>query len=339
MTTFCVECGAEGKVYESVCEKCFLKKHKLAKLPEALDIEVCKECGAFLIGSIWNKVPRERAIEMVLDKAVSYEKIVDSSQFTVEFFPEDDMNISIKVHYDMYVDDLRAKKDLQSRVRIKPSQCVTCTRKKSKYFEAILQVRADGRNLSEDELEEIYEFVHEKVDASSESFISQEERLHGGIDFYLGSNTLARKLSKELASMYSAQEASSPKLVGMKDGHDMYRVTYSVRLPEYKVGDVISHKGSLYQIVKMATTITVANLEDMKKYKFTLSELVGSRVEDCSFLEAIVLAQTEDEMQIMEPETMKTITIKKPEVSYPTGEKVSIIKCEKGIFLSPSQKD
>ncbi|TET90641.1 MAG: hypothetical protein E3J35_06075 [Methanomassiliicoccales archaeon] len=336
---FCVECGAEGKVYESVCEKCFLKKHKLAKLPDALDIEMCKECGAFLIGSKWMKVPVERAIEMVLDVAISYEKVVGNSRFTVECYPEDEMNFSIKVHCDMYVDDLRTEKDLKSRVRLKPSQCLTCTRKKSMYYEAILQVRADGRDLSEEELDRITEVVHKRVDASTDTFISKEERMHTGLDFYMGSNNLARNLSKELASMHSAQEQSSPKLVGMKDGHDLYRVTYLVRLPQYKVGDVINHQGTLYQVRRTATTVSVMNLEDWKLQKFTPSELVGSKVKECLPVKAVLLAQTESEMQIMDPDTLNTVTIKKPEGFQASGEEVSIIKCEKGIFVAPSQKD
>jgi nonsense-mediated mRNA decay protein 3 len=336
---FCVECGAEGKVYESVCEECFLKKHKLVELPDTLDFEMCKECGSFLVGSKWMKVPVERAIEMVLDEAMSYEKEVDSSRFTVELIPEDEMNFSIVVECDMYVYDLRTSKELQARVRLKPSQCVTCTRKKSMYYEAILQVRADGRDLAEEELDKITEVVHKRVEASTGTFISKEERMHTGLDFYMGSNDVARNLSKELANMYSAQEQSSPKLVGMKDGHDLYRVTYLVRLPQYKVGDVINYQGTLYQVRKMATTVSLMNLEDWNTQSFPPSELVGSRVEDCFHLDAVLLAQSDNEIQIMDPDTLKTVSIKKPEGFQPSGEEVSIVKCEKGIFIAPSQKD
>jgi hypothetical protein len=41
----------------------------------------------------------------------------------------------------------------------------------------------------------------------------------------------------------------------------------------------------------------------------------------------------------MDPDTMKTVTIKKPEGFQPEGEEITIIKCEKGIFASPTQKD
>jgi nonsense-mediated mRNA decay protein 3 len=336
---FCVECGAEGKVYESLCEKCFLERHKLAELPEFLDIESCKECGAFLVGSRWIKVPMERAVEMLLDKLITYEKIVDNHQYSVEYSPEDEMNHQIVVHCDMYVDELRATKDLHSKVRLKPSQCVTCTRRKSRYYEATLQFRADGRDLTDEEMEAISKYVHERVDSATDAFISEEEKMHGGWDFLLSSKSLARNISKELASMYCAQDSSSAKLVGMKDGQEMYRVTHLIRLPQFKVGDVINHQGGLYQIMRMATNVAVLNIEDWKRSSFTPSELVGSSVEDCLRLKAVVLAQTEDEVQIMDPDTMKTVTIKKPEGFHPEGEEISIIKCEKGVFPAPSQKD
>ena len=258
---FCVECGAEGKVYESLCEKCFLERHKLAELPEFLDIEMCKECGNFLVGSKWIKQPLERVVDMVIDRAVSYEKIVDNAHFKVQFFPEDEMNIAIVVECDMFVDDLRAQKEIQSKVRIKPSQCVTCTRRKSHYYEAVLQIRADRRDLTEEEMEAVYRYVNQRVDSAPDAFISEEEEMHGGWDFHMSPKALARNISKELALMYGAQESSSAKLIGMKEGQELYRVTHSVRLPLYKVGDVINHKGVLYQITNMATTVTVSEVE------------------------------------------------------------------------------
>lgn len=335
---FCVECGAEGKVYESLCEKCFLERHRLAEVPEFLDIEECKECGSFLIGSKWISVPMERAVEMLLDKVIAYEDLVDTHQYSVEYDPEDEKNIKVVVHCDMYVDEMRTEKDIHSKVRLKPSQCVTCTRRKSRYYEATLQIRADRRNLSDEEMEAINKFVHKRVESATDAFISEEEKKHGGWDFLLSSKTLGRNISKELASMYCAQDSSSEKLVGMKDGRDMYRVTYAVRLPQYKVGDVIDHHGKLYQIMGMATNVSVKNIEDWSKYSFTPSELVGSSVVDCTRLQAVLLVETEDEMQIMDPDTMKTVTIKKPE-GFHSEEEISIIKCEKGIFPAPSQKD
>jgi nonsense-mediated mRNA decay protein 3 len=125
----------------------------------------------------------------------------------------------------------------------------------------------------------------------------------------------------------------------MKDGQEMYRVTHLIRLPQFKVGDVIYHQDNLYQIMRMATNVAVMNIEDWRRSSFTPSELVGSSVEDCLRLKAVVLAQTEDEVQIMDPDTMKTVTIKKPEGFHPEGEEISIIKCEKGVFPAPSQKD
>ncbi len=336
---FCVECGAEGEVYESLCEKCFLERHKLAELPEFLDIEMCKECGNFLVGSKWIKQPLERVVDMVIDRAVSYEKIVDNAHFKVQFFPEDEMNIAIVVECDMFVDDLRAQKEIQSKVRIKPSQCVTCTRRKSRYYEAVLQIRADRRDLSEEEMESIYNYVNKRVDASPDAFISEEEEMHGGMDFHMSPKALARNISKELALTYGAQESSSAKLIGMKDGQELYRVTHSIRLPQYKVGDVINLKGVLYQIAKMATNVTAVELETWGTRSFTPAELVESTVMDSFNLQAVLLAQTENEMQILDPDTMKTVTIKKPEGFQPEGEEISIIKCEKGIFAAPTQKD
>ncbi len=336
---FCVECGAEGKVYESLCEKCFLERHKLAELPEFLDIEMCKECGNYLVGSKWIKEPLERVVDMVIDRAISYENIVDNSHFKVQFFPEDEMNYAIVVECDMFVDDIRTQKEMQSKVRIKPSQCVTCTRRKSHYYEAVLQIRADRRDLTEEEMEAIYRYVNQRVDSATDAFISEEEEMHGGWDFHMSPKALARNISKELALMYGAQESSSAKLIGMKEGQELYRVTHSVRLPQYKVGDVINLKGVLYQITNMATNVTAIELENWGRYSFTPAELVDSTVTDSFNLKAVLLAQTEDEMQIMDPDTMKTLTIKKPQGFQPEGEEISIIKCEKGIFASPTQKD
>jgi nonsense-mediated mRNA decay protein 3 len=111
-----------------------------------------------------------------------------------------------------------------------------CNRRRSNYFEGILQVRAEDRPLTEEERGRLVAFVQDAVARRSakgeEVFISRVEDVRGGADVYLSSNTVTRTIARELADAFRGTVGSSPKLFGRKNGKDLYRVTYVVRIPE-----------------------------------------------------------------------------------------------------------
>ena len=57
------------------------------------------------------------------------------------------------------------------------------------------------------------------------------EKLKKGLNLYVSSIESARKISKEIIKRLGGVLKESKKLVGKKEGRNVYRVSFSVRLP------------------------------------------------------------------------------------------------------------
>ncbi|WP_394325584.1 NMD3-related protein [Methanosarcina barkeri] len=64
----------------------------------------------------------------------------------------------------------------------------------------------------------------------------------------MGSMNASRQICRLITSELGGNFSESPTLVGMKDGKNLYRITFAVRLPEFRPGDVIKFRGKIIQI-------------------------------------------------------------------------------------------
>jgi nonsense-mediated mRNA decay protein 3 len=77
--------------------------------------------------------------------------------------------------------------------------------------------------------------------------------MHGGLDFYLGSSSLGKLVSRALSQAFGGTIKESHKLVGRKEGKDVYRTTYSVRLSDFRIGDFVRVDKQVFQVKKIST--------------------------------------------------------------------------------------
>jgi nonsense-mediated mRNA decay protein 3 len=233
---FCVECGREGPTHEGLCGECFLRKHPVVRPPEALDVSVCAHCGRIETDRGWEKVDLEDAIPALLEARIPVDPAAGRHAFTHAVRREDARNLLLTVTLQARVHDLDVVESFRTRLRVKRRVCPTCSRQRGQYFEAILQVRAEGRALAKEERARLLAFVEaaiaRRVRKGEALFISKVEDVRGGADVYLSSNSAARTIARELADAVHGAVGASPKIYGRKNGKDLYRVTYVVRVPE-----------------------------------------------------------------------------------------------------------
>ena len=79
---FCVECGREGKLYESLCENCFRKKTVLAKIPSDVDAVTCSYCNSLFLNKKWFK-SRDVIMDAV-SSSVKYHKDAEECDIDVK---------------------------------------------------------------------------------------------------------------------------------------------------------------------------------------------------------------------------------------------------------------
>ena len=285
---FCVECGGDGPVYQGVCAACFAKKHPVVAPPPNVDVPRCSECGAFLFRSGWSRVDLDVAIPQLLRDKVHALPPFERVTFTHVAREEDVNNYLVTVKASGRFEDLRQVQDFHVRLRIKPSVCDTCQRRASRYYEGILQVRAEDRDLTPNELRAMRSLVRLRIEHDRDEgggFVSRIEEIHGGIDFYLSANALGARLARDIADAFGGTISSSPKLYGQRQGKELYRVTTLVRLPAFQVGEVVRHKAAVVEVVSLRPFVELRDLVTGERRRYKPKDLRGLRRVDAERFE------------------------------------------------------
>lgn len=334
--SFCVECGATVRTYKGLCPKCFAEKHRLLEPPPSIDLVRCTTCSKLLIGKSWTNDNIDEAIPLLLEKSVPTSKEVTFKAFSFDSRQEDERNLMLNVRATLRVEDFEVKRDFSTRLRIQGGTCPTCGKKTGHYYESILQIRADGRDLTPQEETDITMFVEEwvkKAESKGEAFISKIEPVRGGFDFYLSSHSLGRNIAKELRARYGGDIDVSPKIFGRIDGREVYRTTHLIRIPRYRMGDVILVGGRPYEILGLGTHPRLRDLRTGGVSSGEARELEHAKLVPSERFTAKVLRLHDEEIEYEDPEGGKPASAPRPP-GLDKATEIEIVRIEEGSFVS-----
>jgi len=198
---FCVECGKEEIFKDGVCVSCYLKHKSFTKGPEIIDIISCTSCSSYKFKNAW--------FSESLDESL-LRHIRDNFQISVELkevkikteYDEKRKNIPCNIEISGLLEDQKIVEQHNLMVRIKKTICDVCSKKFGGYFEAVLQLRAEKRKPSHDELQVIRETIETLVENLQAKgyrglFITDVIEEQGGIDFYLSEKGSAYNIAKK----------------------------------------------------------------------------------------------------------------------------------------------
>ncbi|MBI0584623.1 MAG: 60S ribosomal export protein NMD3 [Methanomassiliicoccus sp.] len=338
---FCVKCGKEGKTYSALCPECFLQSNHFTSVPEYIDLNVCAHCEDYLMGKKWKHYDDE--LEAVKDFAADNVMLRhDARMSDLEIGTErmDAKHYRVRMVAHLVHEDLEVVEEMETTVRVRRNVCPKCNKIQGNYFESIVQVRPSGKRFSDEEREAVLNrslsYVEGVAKESRDAFIAKVTQAHGGYDLYVSTVHLGKALARDLVSTYGAEYKESSSLQGQKDGHDIYRVTYLVRLPPYRVRDILLINHRLYLV--HSTGPQSAKLRDLKSNEMLVgmnSELrevnvVGTKKD---VVDVVVLTETDREFQIMHPTTYKSVEIKKPRNFERTGETIKVFPYEGELYF------
>ncbi len=344
----CPKCGRECyRLFDSVCKDCFFETFKLIELPHVLHVRICSACGAHFHRSRWEDVGN---IEDVVLKAVENELFIHNEAGDVEVYIEPreitPYIYMVRAEVDAIVREEPVHAEAETEVRIQRTACDMCSRESGGYFEAIIQVRAAGRFPTEEEKKRCTIIVRESMESMRKkgdrlAFISEVINQKEGVDLYMGSMNASRQVCRLITSELGGSFSESPTLVGMKEGKNLYRVTFSLRLPEFRPKDVIMFRGKIIQIKSSGKKVNGISLEDGSRFLSTPEELKGaekiSNMEDAVL--TVLVSIEENAILVLDPETYETVAIKKPMLfNAEAGSEISVLKTPYGIFAL-SQSD
>lgn len=233
--TFCYLCGeVTSKLYEGLCSSCYLKDEKLFDLPEKIELSVCRGCTRYYSGAwVEGENSLDALVKTIALKEInkSLSKDLKNLETTVEIKDVKEKGKGLSVELEVNVKGLTMGLEyhaaLISTIAIKNVVCPDCSKRAGGYYEAVIQLRAES---IDEPLSDLHNRLNRIYEKDKYAFIVEESAVNGGIDIKLGSSKAAKTLGAHFKARYKAKIKETAKLVGKKDGKDIYRITVLIRI-------------------------------------------------------------------------------------------------------------
>lgn len=281
----------------------------------------------------------------VQDAAVNALGVIEDAEVvsvSTEFEVQDPYVYAVTVRTVCDVMGYEAEDEGSTIVRIKNTVCKRCSRVLGSYYESILQIRSASKELTPELQEESLAMVENSVARQAATnrslFITKMELVIGGVDVFLSSISLGKSLARELSDAFCAETKESPKLVGQtRDGQDMYRLTYLVRLPDYHVGDVVTFQGRYCKLTRVngggGRVLDLVNFRERSVRRADMPDIrVYAAASDA--METTVVSRSSGEIQVLDPSNYSTVDLKVPE-GLDIGDTVSTVRIDDVLYLVP----
>ncbi len=344
---FCPECGnTEEPLINGVCKTCFLKTYKMLKIPENTTINVCKHCNSKLFKGQWidEYIPEDEIIYRTLEEEIQLDELVEDPIIDLEILQMRGTIAECEIESTGTIQGSTITETHQTNIKIKHTVCPSCSKKESGYYEAVIQVRADKRNLKTNEIENIEQHIIKTVEKQSQhdklAYIPQVLKPKEGIDYYIGSLKTARKIVNNLKTNIGGISKESPRLISedSSTGKGLYRIWISFRIPEFEKGDFIKFEDKNHKIINInGNHIQTQNLENQETTsipwnKYDKTKLI-SKKEDIK--KTTVTNKTPTHIQILDPEDYSTVDLNmKPEYQdIEIGEEINCIKINNILYI------
>lgn len=341
----CFRCGKEhpeADLIDGLCPDCFVETEKPFVLDEHITVLVCASCGSVLRGKIWLRpMEPEELVEHALAEHTSVRDGVEVVRLTREKVRGDDRSFDLKVQAQLRVRGHAFVREFPTHLKVRTSLCDVCSRRAGSYFEAIVQVRAFEGPLDPEHKARIRAQVEETVARLSKSerelFLTKIEEIHGGLDFYLSSTSAAQRIAGSIRDELGATLLRSGKIAGVKDGNELQRVTLSVRLPKFIRNDVLLAGERVFLVQKVhAKSIVVADLETgVQENKgedwVKRASIPGA---EAARADAVVVSFGHEEIQVLDPVSYATVTLRNWARHEPGEEKVPIVRFRGRLYLA-----
>ena len=207
MTAMCYVCGKDS-VYNNLCTEHYLDSIKLITAPASAEVIQCKRCGRFFIKGRWVETTIEQAIK----------KMVKIKEKSDNFFCTYNKERHAAVcEASLYVPQLKKEKKERYVIKIviKTQLCRRCSLAAAGYYEAVIQCR----RMNEEEIK--------KIISRNQWAVTKVEYKKEGIDIYFSDKKAAESIVRHLGKQ-GFKTTKSHKLIGKRDGRDVYRFYYAV---------------------------------------------------------------------------------------------------------------
>ncbi|NPA04821.1 MAG: hypothetical protein GXO09_01820 [Crenarchaeota archaeon] len=236
MKKTCILCGKETEtLIENLCPQCYLRTHRLLDIPERIEVEYCKYCGAYRYGHKWlpGGEPGEAAKSFIEKWGSEKPKplVRLSSYRLVEARPETTPSwhtvFTLTYEADLEEAGVRLRQGYRVELYLRPTICPSCKNARGGDYDVVLQIRAPTSLLRE---------VYSELNR-----LSSDERVVGsivdyaetrrGLDLYMDDKGAASRILSLLRRYFRLRVRRTAETVGTTStGLLRRRTVYSVRV-------------------------------------------------------------------------------------------------------------
>lgn len=332
--TICPLCG-NPSLQGEVCGMCRVKETRWLECPQRLQVVICPTCGARKEAGAWSDFmsSRDDLVHELARRALHLHEDLKETAIEISSVQISSNRSRAHCHITGILFGVPVEGSCVVEVEWKKEQCDRCCRISGSYYEGVVQVRASGRKTTVREISEATRIAHaveESMTASGErlSFISDVDEHREGLDITVGSQRLGQEIATAITRALGGRFTTHPKLIGEKAGKQIFRITYSLRLPRYSRGDIVTISGRYAEILGIeGKTVRYLDLESGMVRSIT-EQQVGRRAghkADASMW--MVAFRDGDLLGILDPGTGITREIRAPRWrDIPSGDSVRVIE-------------
>jgi len=343
-----------GKSEVGVCDDCYFDQFELVDAPDRIEVEVCATCGAVHRGNEWVDVGARDYTDVAVDEvAESLAVHVDARDVNWQVDPEQVDQNTVKMHCSFSGVVRGQFREAHATVPVKISRqtCQRCGRIAGDYYASLVQVRAVDREPDGDEVERAKAIATELVEdmtatGSRDAFVTEMGDDGDGLNVKLSTTNLGKKVATKIVEEFGGDWEDHETLVTEdEDGNEVYRVTYAVRLPEFRPGDVIDPEDGDGPVLVRSVQGNLKGRRLASGEEFEAGYEVGDApdarklgtVEDA---EATTLVAYEDAhaVQVLDPETYASETVPRPDfLDADAGTEVPVLRHRNGLHVLPDE--
>lgn len=227
---FCVLCGREDvPLIGSLCVDCYVKTKEMVRLPQVIEGKYCKICGSEWTVGKWIK-GGDNPIEDILNREIAKRLVLDPNvkeyRFSInKIWNEEGRNFA-EVKIEGKILDREFSVTKVAYLKIIPTLCDRCAKRKSHYYEAIIQLRSKDPNTIKDKIRMFESFFSNDVINNLSDVIEVKE----GKDYYFINKTVAKKLVAAFTTSMSAEVKESIEGERLKKGKKTGKLVISLRI-------------------------------------------------------------------------------------------------------------
>lgn len=220
------------ELIDRLCIDCYMKIKELITVPTEIQGKYCKVCGSEWVSGKWIKSadqdPLTSIVYREIDRNIKTDPNVTDVEYTIvkQWLDYNDHPfIDVDIRGKIGNRDFRLTRTIS--LKVERVLCPSCLRRKSRYYEAIIQLRTKTGEFTQSKRTVFESFFNEEVINNLSDVIEGRE----GIDYYFINKGVAKRLVSSLMSTIKyIKITESFQDERMKNGKKSAKLVISVRI-------------------------------------------------------------------------------------------------------------